>query len=114
MSDDTSLPPAPPPPEEPPEEEWEDSWSPDVEDALPSATSAAPVVPDGPRRATGDVDTDAVGTQAQELIQQLAGAEATVRPDQLTAIIALLEGRRALVVQRTGWGKTAVYLLATA
>ena len=114
MSDDTSLPPAPPPPEEPPEEEWEDSWSPDVEDALPSATSAAAVVPDGPRRATGDVDTDAVGTQAQELIQQLAGAEATVRPDQLTAIIALLEGRRALVVQRTGWGKTAVYLLATA
>ena len=53
MSDDTSLPPAPPPPEEPPEEEWEDSWSPDVEDALPSATSAAAVVPDGPRRATG-------------------------------------------------------------
>ena len=42
------------------------------------------------------------------------------RPDaefhdgQLEAVIALVEDhRRALVVQRTGWGKSAVYFVAT-
>ena len=39
---------------------------------------------------------------------------ATVRPDQLAAATALAcEGRRALVVQATGWGKSAVYWMAT-
>ena len=37
-----------------------------------------------------------------------------LRDDQWTAIAALVEGhRRALVVQRTGWGKSAVYIIAT-
>ena len=40
---------------------------------------------------------------------------ATLRDDQWTAIHALVaERRRALVVQRTGWGKSAVYFVATA
>ena len=38
-----------------------------------------------------------------------------LRDDQWTAIKALVvDRRRALVVQRTGWGKSAVYFLATA
>ncbi len=38
-----------------------------------------------------------------------------MREDQWTAIKALVvDRRRALVVQRTGWGKSAVYFLATA
>jgi ATP-dependent DNA helicase RecQ len=38
-----------------------------------------------------------------------------LREDQWTAISALVEDRRrALVVQRTGWGKSAVYFVATA
>ena len=38
-----------------------------------------------------------------------------LREDQWTAIDALVTGRRrALVVQRTGWGKSAVYFVATA
>ena len=46
----------------------------------------------------------------------MVGSEsATLRDDQWTAIHALVaERRRALVVQRTGWGKSAVYFVATA
>src|SRR6202000_3107902 len=46
---------------------------------------------------------------------KLAGDDATLRPDQWEAIRALVvDRRRALVVQRTGWGKSAVYFRATA
>jgi len=56
-----------------------------------------------------------LATRAGELIRALAGPEAVIRRDQLAAIEALvLDRRRALVVQRTGWGKSAVYFLATA
>ncbi|BBY26096.1 RecQ family ATP-dependent DNA helicase [Mycolicibacterium sediminis] len=51
--------------------------------------------------------------QAQALLEQLAGPDATLRDDQWTAIEALVvQRRRALVVQRTGWGKSAVYFIA--
>ena len=51
--------------------------------------------------------------QAQVLLEQLAGPHATLRDDQWTAIEALVVQRRqALVVQRTGWGKSAVYFIA--
>lgn len=51
--------------------------------------------------------------RAQELLAQLAGDGAVLRDDQWTAIEALVVGRRrALVVQRTGWGKSAVYFIA--
>ena len=40
--------------------------------------------------------------------------EARLREDQWSAIEALaVDRRRALVVQRTGWGKSAVYFVAT-
>ena len=53
--------------------------------------------------------------QAEEALVALAGPEARLREDQWTAIHALVaERRRALVVQRTGWGKSAVYFVATA
>jgi ATP-dependent DNA helicase RecQ len=51
---------------------------------------------------------------AEQVLQALAGPDARLREDQWTAISALAQGRRALVVQRTGWGKSAVYFLATA
>lgn len=52
---------------------------------------------------------------AEEVLRRLVGRpEVTLRTDQWTAIEALLAGRRALVVQRTGWGKSAVYFVATA
>jgi ATP-dependent DNA helicase RecQ len=50
---------------------------------------------------------------AQTLLEQLAGPTAVLRDDQWTAIEALVVQRRqALVVQRTGWGKSAVYFIA--
>ncbi|ORV51776.1 recombinase RecQ [Mycolicibacter engbaekii] len=50
---------------------------------------------------------------AQAILEQLAGPGAQLRDDQWTAIEALVVARRrALVVQRTGWGKSAVYFIA--
>ncbi len=50
-----------------------------------------------------------------EALRSLTGRpDAEFRPDQRAAIEALVERRdRVLVVQRTGWGKSAVYFLAT-
>ncbi len=51
--------------------------------------------------------------KAQAILNRLAGPTATLRDDQWTAIEALVvHRRRALVVQRTGWGKSAVYFIA--
>jgi ATP-dependent DNA helicase RecQ len=53
--------------------------------------------------------------EAQQVLGALAGPGAVLRDDQWTAIRALVsDRRRALVVQRTGWGKSAVYFVATA
>jgi ATP-dependent DNA helicase RecQ len=50
---------------------------------------------------------------AQEHLTRLAGPSAVLRHDQWTAIEALVEQRRkVVVVQRTGWGKSAVYWIA--
>jgi ATP-dependent DNA helicase RecQ len=52
--------------------------------------------------------------EAQTHLRALAGESAQLRDDQWTAIDALVsQRRRALVVQRTGWGKSAVYFVAT-
>lgn len=58
-------------------------------------------------------DRTALRSRADELLTALAGPEAALREDQWTAIEALVaDRRRALVVQRTGWGKSAVYFIA--
>lgn len=53
--------------------------------------------------------------EALRLLQDLTGdSESTFRPDQLEAVRMLVEQRqRVLLVQRTGWGKSAVYFIAT-
>ncbi|MGB0100069.1 MAG: DEAD/DEAH box helicase, partial [Nocardioides sp.] len=53
--------------------------------------------------------------RAEAHLRALVGSEtATLREDQWSAIEALaVDRRRALVVQRTGWGKSAVYFVAT-
>ena len=56
---------------------------------------------------------------AEEHLRALVGprdgqGDAVLRDDQWSAIEALaVDSRRALVVQRTGWGKSAVYFVAT-
>src|SRR4051794_7437708 len=66
-------------------------------------------------RQGGDVDQQALRNSAEQHLRTLAGDGAALREDQWTAIKALVVDRtRALVVQRTGWGKSAVYFVATA
>lgn len=55
-------------------------------------------------------------SEAEAVLRRLVGRQdAHLRDDQWLAIEALVrDHRRALVVQRTGWGKSAVYFVATA
>ena len=60
-------------------------------------------------------DRAQVRERAEAVLRDLAGAGASLREDQWRAIEALVvDGRRVLCVQRTGWGKSAVYFVATA
>ncbi|MHB9858592.1 RecQ family ATP-dependent DNA helicase [Streptomyces sp. YIM S03343] len=63
---------------------------------------------------TNDAD---LRTEADAVLARLVGdgtGAARLREDQWRAVQALVaERRRALVVQRTGWGKSAVYFVAT-
>ncbi len=71
----------------------------------------------GPAPASyGDrVTTPPLVDEPLELLRELAGPSAEFREHQLEAVSDLVENRRrVLCVQRTGWGKSAVYFLATA
>ncbi|MBB5831128.1 DEAD/DEAH box helicase [Brachybacterium aquaticum] len=59
-------------------------------------------------------DSTALREEAREALRALTGrADADFHPGQFEAIQALVaERRRVLVVQRTGWGKSAVYFLS--
>ncbi|SDY79314.1 ATP-dependent DNA helicase, RecQ-like [Micromonospora pattaloongensis] len=60
-------------------------------------------------------DRGAVRERAEAVLRRLAGEHARLRDDQWRAIEALVvDKRRVLCVQRTGWGKSAVYFVATA
>ncbi|HEV2797142.1 MAG TPA: hypothetical protein VGV65_05940, partial [Nocardioides sp.] len=69
--------------------------------------TTATAVPDDVRRSAREA--------AERHLQALVGRDdAVLREDQWAAIEALaVDARRALVVQRTGWGKSAVYFVAT-
>lgn len=70
---------------------------------------------DNDRDSANDASADGLRAEAERHLRALAGPDARLRDDQWTAISALVTGRRrALVVQRTGWGKSAVYFTATA
>lgn len=52
--------------------------------------------------------------RAQKLLQDMLGPDSQFRPGQWEAIeMVAFQRRRALVVQRTGWGKSLIYFLAT-
>jgi ATP-dependent DNA helicase RecQ len=66
-------------------------------------------------RVVPEQDDQGLREEAERHLRALAGEGAKLRGDQWTAISALVAARRrALVVQRTGWGKSAVYFVATA
>src|SRR5688572_8885727 len=52
--------------------------------------------------------------EAEVLLKKMLGPDANFRPGQWEAIDSVANHRqRLLVVQRTGWGKSVVYFLAT-
>ena len=55
------------------------------------------------------MDKEQIIITANEYLKEFYGADATFRDGQLEAIIAVLQGNRALVVQKTGWGKSLIY-----
>lgn len=73
----------------------------------PSSTTGPPAPPAG---------APSLREGAEAALRRLVGrADADFRDGQFEAIEALVERRaRVLVVQRTGWGKSAVYFVATA
>jgi ATP-dependent DNA helicase RecQ len=76
---------------------------------FPAVPAPAPVTDASPE------GRERLREQAQDRLRALAGPSARLRADQWRAIEALVvDRRRALVVQRTGWGKSAVYFVATA
>ena len=72
---------------------------------------------DAPSDPTSDgaARNPALHAEAVQLLRALVGNDsAEFHQDQFEAIEALVSGgRRALVVQRTGWGKSAVYFVAS-
>src|SRR3954452_518328 len=61
------------------------------------------------------VEAATIETRALEALRALAGPDAEPRPHQLEAVHDLVRDRRGvLCVQRAGWGKSAVYFVATA
>jgi ATP-dependent DNA helicase RecQ len=68
----------------------------------------APPVP-LPRPTSAEVEAEFT-----QHVRALAGPDAAPRPEQLAAVTSMLaEGRRTLLVARTGFGKSAVYFSAT-
>ncbi len=51
--------------------------------------------------------------KALGFLKKVAGNDACFRQDQWEAIEAVLLGKKTLVVERTGWGKSIVYFIAT-
>src|SRR6478735_3722604 len=68
-----------------------------------------------PGRVEGMTSTVSLRDEALDILRVLVGRDdADFHDGQFEAIDALVAGRRrALVVQRTGWGKSAVYFIAT-
>ena len=57
---------------------------------------------------------EAADTHLDAVLHAMAGPDAVARDDQRTTVRALVADRaRVLVVQATGWGKSAVYWAAT-
>lgn len=59
------------------------------------------------------VDLMDVHTRAIALLKKAYGATAEFREGQLDAITSVVKKNKTLVVQKTGWGKSSVYFIAT-
>jgi len=100
----------PPPEDAPPDpyDERPDDWE------LAVARPRTSRTPRARGRVVAPPERESVRKDAQAILADLTGRpDAVFHPGQLEAIEALVvDHRRALVVQRTGWGKSAVYFIA--
>src|SRR5205814_4287087 len=89
------------------------AWGSD--DGLPLLSGSHPSLSQGLPTVPSMDDNDALGQEALALLRKLTGDPASeFRPDQIEVIRRLVgERQRMLLVQRTGWGKSAVYFIAT-
>lgn len=58
-------------------------------------------------------DKNIYANYAYEYLIKLYGYDAQFREGQLEAIVSVLQRKRVLVVQKTGWGKSLIYFLST-
>lgn len=61
----------------------------------------------------GDFMSNLIENQALQILKSAYGENAEFRDGQLEAIMSVIENRKTLVVQKTGWGKSIVYFIAT-
>lgn len=54
-----------------------------------------------------------IENKAKSILHSFLGEDKDFRTGQLEAVKAILENKRTLVVQRTGWGKSMVYFICT-
>ena len=59
------------------------------------------------------VYTNKLEYEAYRYLKNMYGEDSKFRDGQLDAILSVLDNKRTLVVQKTGWGKSLVYFLAT-
>ncbi|MFV1991434.1 MAG: DEAD/DEAH box helicase, partial [Acidimicrobiales bacterium] len=72
-------------------------------------TSVPPTLTEPPRPSTAEVVRE-----LEDHVRALAGPDASPRVEQLQAVQSLVaDGRRTLLVARTGFGKSAVYFSST-
>jgi ATP-dependent DNA helicase RecQ len=87
-----------------------------VDDMTSTTGTHLPTGTDLPTGADLSTGIEQLRERADSVLRQLEGRDdASFREGQWEAVRALVaERRRVLVVQRTGWGKSAVYFVATA
>jgi len=65
------------------------------------------------RREKMTIRNQAIYLEASAILFQTYGAGVSFRDGQYEAIEATMTGRRTLIVQKTGWGKSLVYFIST-
>lgn len=58
-------------------------------------------------------DMNSIEQRATEILKDAYGQSAEFRKGQLEAIVSVVSKHKTLVVQKTGWGKSLVYFIAT-
>ncbi len=59
------------------------------------------------------LDNQFIQERAYAILEEAYGSDAQFKPGQLEAIVSVVSGRNSLVIQKTGWGKSLVYFVAT-